>query len=150
MDVDAPEGFPRAAVADRSLAGIVAASLWEGDRLAFATPEDIGRMPQREWTALLSASLTALCGVMPSRALCSEGQWKEWALALGKGAQHASNATETMRIATCCDVVVGFAAVSRRRRPDRYFGMPIADLTEGQQLAFDAAYDVIETLRQRH
>lgn len=149
LDADAPEGLPKSAAADSSLAGLVAVALWEGPRLAFASPDDIGRMPQREWTTLLSASLSALYGVMPSRAFCSEGQWKEWEMALDKGAKHGSNATETMRIASCYDVAVGFAGIARHRRPDRYFGMPVADLTEGQQLAFDTAYNLIETMRQK-
>ena len=76
-------------------------------------------------------------------------QWKEWEMALEKGVKHASNATETMRIASCYDVAVGFAGVARHRRPDRYFGMPVADLTEGQALAFDTAYNLIETMRQK-
>lgn len=150
MDVDLPDGFPKSAGADHALAGIVTASLWEQGGPAFASPEQAGQMPQREWTRLMTAALSALYGVMPSRSFCSEPQWREWELTLEKGAKHSSNLTETMRIHACHDVAVGFAGVSRHRRPDRYFGLPVADLTEGQQLAFDVAFTFIESLRQKN
>ena len=149
MDVDVPEA-PQAALADQALAGLVVASLYEPGGPAFASADQAGRMPQREWARLMTASLTALYGVMPSRQFCKDADWQEWTKALTKGAQHPSNLTETIRLAACHDISVGFAGVARKRRPDRYFGLPDADLTEGQQMAFDAAFNFIENLRQKH
>jgi hypothetical protein len=97
----------------------------------------------------MTASLTALYGVMPSRLFCGERHWSEWSKVLERGVQHPSNLSEMVRIHACCDVVVGWSGRGFVRRPDRYFGLPLADITEGQQLAFDTAFNVAESFRQK-
>ena len=54
-----------------------------------------------------------------------------WHTALKKGAAHSTNVGETIQIGICGDM--GGA------REDIYFGLPIADLTDGQRMAFTAA-----------
>jgi hypothetical protein len=149
MDVDA-EGLPPEVAADRAIAAVVTAALWTPQGPAFADPSQAAGMPQREWARLMDAALRALYGVMPARAFCNAAQWKEWETALGKGAMHPANLTEMVRIHSCCDIAVGVAGHATIRRPDRYFGIPVADLTEGQQAAFDAAFNATENLRQKN
>lgn len=149
MDVITPEGLPPSVASESAMAGVVAAALWEPGGPVFSSPEQASRMPQREWLRLVDASLRALYGVMPSRSFCNERQWGEWTRVLETGARHPTNLSEMVRIHACCDVVVGFAGRAFLRRPDRYFGLPVADITEGQILAFDAAFNVAESFRQK-
>lgn len=150
MDVDIPGGLPASVTSDAAMAGLATAALWEPSGPVFSSPQEASKMPQREWTRLMSATLTALYGIMPSRVFCQGHDWAAWGKVLEKGATHPSNFTEALRIRSCHDVAVGWAGRSFHRRPDRYFGLPVSEITEGQQLAFDIAFDSIENLRQTH
>lgn len=149
MDVDA-DGLPPEVAADRAMAGVVTAALWTPQGPAFSDPNEAAGMPQREWDRFMDAALRALYGVMPARVFCDEPQWREWQTTLTKGAKHISNCTEMLRIHSCCDIVIAGTGRVFVRRPDRYFGVPVADLTEGQQLAFNAAFYAAEDIRQKH
>lgn len=147
--LDVGDGLPPDVASDRAMARVVVAALWTDKGPAFASEDEAARMPQREWSRLMDAGLRGLCGVMPSRALCDVSEWEEWRKVLDKGARHPSNAVESFRMRDCVDLVAGHYAIARPPRPDRYFGMPIADITEGQQLAFDAARAAADDIRQK-
>lgn len=88
---------------------------------------------RRAWGAVSSA----LHIVSPIRATADVTEWKR---VLHLGAQQ--NGSITDRIGDCLDVSVGFGGVVRVPRPDRYFGMPLCELTDGQLMAFGAAYRI--------
>lgn len=88
---------------------------------------------RRAWGAVSSA----LNIVAPIRATADMPEWER---VLHLGAQQ--NGSIAGRIAECLDVSVGFGGVVRIPRPDRYFGLPICELTDGQLMAFGAAYRI--------
>jgi hypothetical protein len=67
-----------------------------------------------------------------------------WASALAKGARDASNLHAAFVLGRCVDVSLGSGLRAVVSRPDRFFGCPLAELTDGQWMAFRAARRVVE------
>jgi len=65
-----------------------------------------------------------------------------WGERLRAGASHDSNMAETLLLGQAFDWTGG------GEQPDRYFGAPLADLTDGQLMAYRAARDVIGMMRK--
>lgn len=148
LDVDAGD-TPDAVVSDTALSRVIVAGLWEDRGPVFTSTEQADRMPHREWSRLMDAALRGLGAVMPTRALCSVDDWKAWRATLLKGALHPSNLGEVFRMRDCVDIAIGWSGHSKRPRPDRYYGLPVADITEGQQLAFEIAAEAAEEATKR-
>lgn len=148
LDVDA-DGEPSEVVSDRALARMVVAGLRDDHGPALASEEQASRMPQRSWCDMMEAAVRGIAGIMPSRALCSAEDWAEWRRVLDKGARAGGNIGEAFRMRDCHDIAVGWGGVARRYRPDRYYGLPIADLTDGHLLAFDIAVAAAEEIQKK-
>ena len=88
---------------------------------------------RRAWYAVSDA----LNIVSPIRATADVNAWNR---VLHEGAQQ--NGGIVGRIGECLDVSVGFGGVVRIPRPDRFFGLPTCELTDGQLMAFAAAYRI--------
>ena len=67
---------------------------------------------------------------------------KAWSLALREGAEHMSNFYESLTMYRSCDRVGMDGVISER--PDRYFGIPMCELTDGQLMVFSAAVEAIK------
>lgn len=148
LDVDA-DGEPSDVVSDRALARMIVVALRDDAGPVFVSEEQAARMPQRSWVDLMTAAVRGLAAVMPSRALCSAEDWAEWRKVLDKGARATGNIGEAFRMRDCHDVAVGWGGVARHYRPDRYFGLPVADLTDGHLLAFDVAVAAAEEIQKK-
>lgn len=148
LDVDA-DGEPSEVVSDRAMARVVVASLRDDEGPAFASEAQADRMPHRAWVDLMDAAMRGLALVMPSRALCSADDWTEWRKVLDKGARAMGNLGEAFRMRDCHDIAVGWGGIARHYRPDRYFGLPVADLTDGHLLVFDVAIAAAEDVQKK-
>lgn len=113
-------------------AGIIAASLLSRGRPVFRSGREVMGLPHETFAGLSSAVMTGLGTISP---LQGWSNIDAWLTALERGSRHPSNAgaRETMRVAH--DIVVGNRVVFNPR-PDRYFGLPLCALTDGQLLAF--------------
>lgn len=149
LDDAGDEGAPAEVASDRAMGRVVVAGLWEDHGPVFTSAEQAARMPHQAWGSLMDAALRGLAGIMPSRALCSADEWAEWRKALDKGARHPSNMGEAFRMRDCHDLVLGWRGSVRRFRPERYFGLPVADITDGQLLAFDAAIAAADDVQKK-
>lgn len=74
----------------------------------------------------------------------------DWLVVLRSGAQAGPNLYAASNAADSRDLVLGWSGRARMPRPDRYYGLPVCRLTDGQLLAYDAACSVIDTLRGSH
>lgn len=86
-----------------------------------------------------------MCIVCPSACW---SRWDNWIARLKEGALSGLNQTAAVAMAESRDMVAHFnAKPSLLPRPERYFGRPACDLTEGQLWAYRAA---CEALDRRH
>ena len=60
-----------------------------------------------------------------------------WRKRLKEGASHFTNVADMIAMAESGEAMADLG--TRQWRPDRYYGVPIADLTDGQVMAYDAA-----------
>lgn len=125
-----------AAPPDAFAAALVAVSLYDGNERVFASAADVLELPDVELPALTHDVVSALARVAPFYGRCDEEAWHR---ALVAGARHRSNATAFRALAGSVDLVLGAKRPIFIERPDRYFGVPLADLTDGQWMAFRAA-----------
>ncbi len=116
-----------------TLAHIMAASLIDssGSRIVMHS-DDFGDLEEDEFNALTLAVMNGLAIVSPS---CTRGQPVQWEAALAKGAEHGSNLDEALRIGRC-------------ERPSDYFGMPLADLTDGHLMVHRVCAELVGKARR--
>ena len=114
---------------------IAALSIYCDGERAFETGEEVGSLEFSECSALLDAWGNAFSVICPAMLAPHAALWQE---VIYKGAQSFSNFSVVLAMSECCDVAVG-STVVRTPRPDRYYGVPVADLTDGQRMAFSAA-----------
>lgn len=132
---DAAQGvIAEVAVSIRS-AALVAAAAFVAGRPLFATADDARDLYEDDFVPLRDAVIRALGTVSPIYGLSNESTWME---ALTKGARDPSNRGDANAIRLCHDVAFG-AVANFNPRPDRFFGMALSDLTDGQLMAFRAA-----------
>lgn len=136
-DVATPEG--RTAVA----AALVVATLHTPRGRAFGEPSEVTRLPSADFDALAASVMQALCVVSPTESRSDRAAWET---ALRTGAQDMQNLAEAICMADSSDIIVGSKA-HFEPRPDRYYGMPLSDMTDGQRMVFRAAWNVIKELR---
>jgi hypothetical protein len=131
VDPDLPEAVRRSEVTRRLIASWLLA-----DGRPALSPEDVGDIDEGEADALLGAILPAARIVSPQYRTADTEAWGE---ALKKGAKHPSNRALAGLVAFSAEVVAGFGVTAQISAPDRYFGIPYADLTDGQIMAYQAA-----------
>ncbi len=114
-----------------------------GGRRMFATARAVLDMDERDADAVIAATVRALRTVSPSLLRCNHDAWLAY---LTLGAAHPSNYARAAALAGCTDgreeiVDARGKPVGSRviQRPDRFFGVPIGDMTDGQWLAYRAA-----------
>jgi hypothetical protein len=157
LRVRAISGLDEAAIADaaesaghlggsRAAAELISRALLTDDGPAFATAADVGVLMDFEAMALARDVRAVLDVISPTYARCDVG---EWAAALKQGANAGLNWAETLALGGCVDVAYGFSSGRLIERPDRYFGVPLADMTDGQWMAYRAALDIVEGLRKK-
>ena len=117
---------------------IVRLALFEEDGPAFASRAEVGQLLTSEVIPAAEAISKALRVIGPQMARIDG---KAWQTALERGALHPSNAAIASAMAASFDRV--FGAKHPTPRIDRYYGVPMSDLTYGQRLAFTAAYGAI-------
>jgi hypothetical protein len=126
---------------------LTAACLWTTAGKAFRSASEIaGCLDDRTVLDLTMATMAALDVCSPSY---TRSDWKAWELALVNGASDRSNITHAMHMTMCADVTIGFGGSCTIGRPDRYFGLPVAELTDGHLMAFEAARTAAEKLRSK-
>jgi hypothetical protein len=119
----------------------LAACVYVGDAPAFGSAADVRRLSSGEVSELCAEVHHALGQCSPLYALSDARQWLS---VLKDGAEHRRNISMAARVASCIDVVGGFQKAYRHQRPDRWFGLPACELTDGQLMAYDAARSVFE------
>lgn len=124
-------------------AALVAASLYSADGPVFSSAERVlSTLDDPTLRDLWRHVVHGLSCCSPSY-LYSDSSW--WEATFSRGVEHTSNVFEVIAMAQCCDVNYG----SRLPRPDRYFGLPVAELTDGQRMAYDAAFRFVERMRPK-
>jgi hypothetical protein len=136
VDPGLPEAVRRSQVSRRLIAAWLLA-----DGVPAFSPEDVGALDETEVEALWQAVAPAAGIVSPQFRTADTDAWTE---ALKKGAAHPSNRALASIIAFSAEVVAGFGVTAQISAPDRYFGLPYADLTDGQIMAYQAAKKLAE------
>ena len=126
---------------------LVAASVWLDGERAFDGVADVAALSSAEATELAAEVLAALAIVSPTYAHSDSAAWEA---ALHQGARAHENIHDAIWLGQCVDTSAGFSVVYTTPRPDRYFGLPIGELTDGHHMAFAAARRVVEELRPKH
>lgn len=93
-----------------------------------------GQLDERELYQLALAVMGGLNIVSPVFWRCAIDAWRA---KLRSGAQHFTNVADMMTMAESGEPTYDLG--TRQWRPDRYYGAPLCDLTDGQILAYDAA-----------
>jgi hypothetical protein len=157
LRVRALSGLDEAAIADaaegagpsggsRAAAELVSRALFTSDGPAFASADDVGVLMDFEAIALARDVRAVLDVISPTYVRCDVGAW---AAALKKGAYAAANWAETLALGGCVDCAFGMGFGRMIERPDRYFGIPMAEMTDGQWMVYRAALEVVEGLRKK-
>lgn len=69
--------------------------------------------------------------------------FNSWSLKLRNGAKSPPNQKEAVKMSYCVD----YGIKGMLYRPDRYFGMPMKDITDGQMIAYESGVAAIKELR---
>lgn len=121
--------------ADRVRLELTALATWDGDRRAFESGEVIAAsLREEEADALAVAVVGELTEIAPTYLFSDRDAWHT---KLRVGAQHQTNVVLAVRLGLCFD----HPGIPR---PDRYWGKPFNELTEGQWQAFHAARATIK------
>jgi hypothetical protein len=121
--------------------GLVAASLMTDDGPAFSSPDLVGCMASHLFDAMSAEVRLALDTVSPTYVLSDLAEWER---ALIAGARHPSNRWTVREMANCVAVSLGPSQAFCHERPDRYFGLPVRELTDGHLMAYRAARAAVE------
>ncbi len=114
-------------------AELTALALHDGDARVFAGGAELLRLfTERDAVALMRAAIDALDVISPSFRRIDEEAWER---RLAEGAKTGGNAEQAIALALCMDDGVR----AGMPRPERYFGLPAGQLTDGQRLVFRAA-----------
>ena len=127
---------------DRFKLEVVARALHTPDGRAFGSADEPGALTDTEGEALVGAVLEGLAIVSPTYARSTVAAWEA---ALRDGARAGANLHEAVLLGGC--VQHGWAGLTPR--PDLYFGAPLADLTDGQMMAYRAAREVVKAMQSK-
>jgi hypothetical protein len=137
VDSDLPAEIRTSTIARR----LIAATLLADGSPAFASAEDVGALTASEVQALSGAVFRGLHVVSPMLRSINRDAWHD---VLVKGAEHRANLSTAGAIFTSTTTLVTPTRFVHLPAPDRYFGLPLADLTDGQLLAYNAARAVFD------
>lgn len=118
---------------------VVAAATVDRNGPAFASPDHLGALLLTDFEELASAVTEALDVVSPAYIRVDVTAWRE---TLTEGARHVSNHADVWTIGGAYDWTGG------GEQPDRYFGVPLCNLTDGQLMAYRAALSVVSDRRK--
>lgn len=130
----------------RVAAELVCRTLLTPDGPAFASVEDVGGLDPEEAIVLAVAVRAALNIISPTYALHDSAAWDR---VLQRGAKAPGNWAEALSLGGCVDYAFGMGMGRSVERPDRYFGIPLADMTDGQWMVYRAARAVAEELKKK-
>ncbi len=108
---------------------------------AFDSPEDVGALEDAELRLLTKAVVKALSRISPT---ISRSDRDAWVKVLVEGASAPGNILTAMSLGNCVDVASGFSSSVTTPRPDRFFGVPLRQLTDGHWFAWMAARKIVE------
>jgi hypothetical protein len=100
--------------------------------------EELNNLDDTSFDELAEHVVNALRVVSPTYGRCD---WQAWETRLKIGADHPRNISDT--------VLLGASVSEYGERPDLFFGLPLADLTDGHLFAYRAAKRVVEKLRDK-
>ena len=123
---------------------LIPAALWTADGPALEA-RHVGLLCPEEAQRVFAALWAALLTVSPALGYVDEGAWR---VKLEIGARAHPSVASAM--AESRDVVLGMHGPYWVDRPGRYYGMPPAELTDGQALAYRAACRVVDSVRRHH
>ncbi len=121
-------------------AELIAATVFTKNHRAFSSADAVMRLSGTEIGQLGKEVLDVVHLISPTYQRSDAQAWK---MALKEGAGHASNIYEAMSMYRSCDRVGMDATVYER--PDRYFGLPVCELTDGQLMAYAAAVECVSS-----
>jgi hypothetical protein len=119
---------------------LLVASLLADDRPAFASLDDLGSFDEFEVRAMGAALFDAFAVVMPSYRRIDETMWSK---RLEEGAKHPSNVSTVLAIGAS-SIEAGKSGPLFMPHWDKFFGLPFAEITDGQRMAYAAARKVYE------
>jgi hypothetical protein len=121
---------------------VMARTLWTAEGPAFRSADEAGAFLEGDAALLRGELAAALAIIGPTFA---RSDTRAWARILRKGAEHRSNIDEALLAASAVDLGVfgGFV-----QRPDRYFGVALAEITDGQLMAYRAARALLSDLQK--
>jgi hypothetical protein len=122
-------------------AGLVSACVYTPRGRAFGSAREVLGLGGEELAALGLEVLEAIHRVSPVYQRTDADAWR---MALKEGAQHRSCFFEALSMYRSCDRV-GMNAVAFER-PDRYYGLPVRELVDGQLMAYSAAVELVSSI----
>lgn len=134
---EAADDVPEQSRRDVLLAELVARSLYLDGSPYFASAADMLDMYEDDFARVAGATWQALSVIAPSY---SRVDSLAWDMVLCRGAKHYRNYRRSMALALCIDIVP--MSKAKLPRPDRFFGVPMGEVTDGQWMAFRAAFNV--------
>lgn len=123
----------------RAASELVCRALLAPGGAAFASVEEVDAMGSGEVLTLAKTVRAALNAISPTYALADSARWH---VRLKEGAR--VNWSEMLALGGSVDFAFGYGVGRATERPDRYFGVPLADLTDGQWMVYRAARAVFE------
>jgi hypothetical protein len=116
------------------------------DGPAFASPDEVGALDSTDALSLAKEVRAALDVISPNYA---RSDVEAWGRALKQGARAGGNWADAIALGGCVDYAFGYGVGRLVERPDRYFGCPLADLTDGQWMAYRAAREVAQEFSKK-
>lgn len=132
------------------VAQLIALSLVQGGAPVFTSPAELGQLDEDDYLAVASVVLPAVATISPVYGLSDTAAWESRLVA---GAQHRSNQVAAAALADCRERRTLIRVRNKARcyqitttdRPDRYYGLPLGQLTDGHWLCYRAACRAHET-----
>lgn len=140
---DAADHLPIELQGSRAMLELVARALvLEGGERVFVDGLAVAELLEgREADRLALEVCQALAWISPTYARSDTAAWHR---VLVTGARDGANLHDAYTLGRCVDVALGSGFKQVTHRPDRYFGGAIADITDGQWMAFRAARSLVE------
>ncbi len=122
----------------RFIQHLVALSLCTSEGLVFGSHDAVGMLDEDDFARVAAAVLPALWAISPAYGYSDS---EAWIRRLTAGAGHHTNMHSAALLGHCMDA--GFSLVIAR--PDRFFGLPTGQLTDGHMLCYYAARRLVES-----
>jgi hypothetical protein len=130
----------------RAATEIIHRSLLTPQGLAFASPDEVGALMSTEAAELARACRLALDTISPTY---TRHDVEALNRKLIEGGKADGNWPTALALGGCVDVSYGYGIARTSERPDRYFGVPLAELTDGQWMVFRASRKILEELTNK-